>query len=163
MGINKAAMGKTLPEPQFCRIWKRGGSLTRVLGSAACCGRGTHQGKLASLSLQPHKTPRLLLGQDLGSRDPKSSSVQPVLSGICQNQAPISQTAWCSLSLSLQVFIPRLSHAWQTTKVEMGVATRDRLNNVLGVPKTHYCENDKMPRSLLNILLWFQLQNLPCK
>lgn len=58
-----------------------------------------------------------------------------------------------AVSLSSQLFIPRLNDAWQTTNVEMGAATRDGLNNVLGVPKTHYCGNDKMPRSLLNILL----------
>lgn len=116
---------------------------------------------LASLSLQPHKTPWLLLEQDQHSRS-CTASYEPVLSETCQKQVPIL-THWPladsvvhSFSSAFPEFIPRQNHAWQTTKDEMGVATHGRLRQ--WAHPRHYCGNDKMLWDSLNIFLWFQLQ-----
>lgn len=64
------------------------------------------------------------------------------------------QTAWFSLSEVLhKCFLPRLSHAWQTTEVQMRVATHDRLRQ--WAHPRHYCGNDKMLWNSLHIFYYF--------
>lgn len=67
-------------------------------GSAARCGGGMCQGTPASLHLQPHKTPRFLLGLDLGSRDPRCKPVQLLLCCIMQTCAVWDLSKSCSHS-----------------------------------------------------------------
>lgn len=64
------------------------------------------------------------------------------------------QTVWFSLSEVLHTcFLPRLNHAWQTTKVQMRAAMNKRLRQ--WAHPRHYCGNDKILWNSLNIFCYF--------
>lgn len=149
MSKNHEVRGKAYTEPQV-----RGSNGVKreaaawptwcmcVPGSAVHWRGSTHQETLLSLSLQPHKPPRLLLELDLGSRDPRCNPVQLLLCCImqtcgvsdlsksCSHSHPTGplQTVWISLPEVLHMCLTaRLNHAWQTTKIQIRVAMNNRL------------------------------------